>query len=60
MNESPLIPERPRGPRIDDLGPTHIRVSPAGALLTAVGAVPGPHPCRGPALADLLNQGLMR
>ena len=60
MNGSPLIPERPRGPRIDDLGPTHIRVSPAGGLLTVVGAFPGPHPRRGSALADLLDQGLMR
>jgi hypothetical protein len=60
MNESLLIPERPSGPRIDDLGPTPIRVSPGGALLTAVGAFPWPHPHPGPAPADLLDQGPMR
>jgi hypothetical protein len=60
MSGSSPIRERPRGSRIDDLGPTPIRVSPDGALLTAVGAFPWPHPRPGPAPADLLDQGPMR
>jgi hypothetical protein len=60
MNGSSPIRERLAGSRIDDLGPTHILVSPDGAPLTAVGAFPWPHPRPGPAPTDLLDQGPMR
>ena len=60
MSRSRPIRERPGGSRIDDLGPTPIRVSPDGGLFTAVDAFASTHPGTGPVPADLLGQGLMR